>query len=227
MLTPKDIRNASRISGYEHVGYNSSETYPAAKAYQAYDAKRPADSTLKHRWKGPRRFYAQQAAQDYCDYVNAGNVAPPKPPKVPTPPKPTLNLQRAHHPRRASVTEGPKTTAHRVRRSKVPMDGNRLGFVYLIGIMSHAEYVKVGWSSRAGFPRLNELQTGNPLLLVGEAEIPGTLQDEYNLHAAHEVDNVLNEWFLATPDLLSEFDLTWFDHCCLVHDNGAIEAGAA
>lgn len=97
------------------------------------------------------------------------------------------------------------------------------GFVYLIGITGHAEYVKVGWSSRSGFPRLNELQTGNPLLLVGLAEFPGTLQDEYNLHAAHEANNVLNEWFHTTPDLLSEFDLTWNQHCSLVNDIYSID----
>lgn len=221
MLTPKDLECTDVAGGYKYVNTlvdnRPGRTEP--RPFRGRD-QRGEDGI----WLGKRRATAIEAAQDYCDYVNGTNIVKPLP-KTPTL-KVTLNLQRANHPRRATATEGPRVSARRVTPNGRAARAVTPGFVYLIGITGHAEYVKVGWSSRSGFPRLNELQTGNPLLLVGLAEFPGALQDEYNLHAAHEANNVLNEWFLATPDLLSEFDLTWFQHCLLVNDTGGIDGGS-
>jgi hypothetical protein len=83
-----------------------------------------------------------------------------------------------------------------------------VGTVYLIGEVGNPDVVKVGWSKDKGFARLRELQTGNPRLLCGLGEFPGTKLAEYKLHLAYEPDSVLNEWFEVSEPLLKEFDVT-------------------
>lgn len=79
--------------------------------------------------------------------------------------------------------------------------------MYLVGITHNDRAAKIGWSKDAGFARLRELQTGNYEVLVGLAEIPGTTADEYALHLRYEADNILNEWFEVSDELLAEFDV--------------------
>lgn len=215
MLKPEDIRNASRVSGFDHVNYAASSNTPRPRPYRARSLGSDPD-----RWYGPRRSTAGEAAQDYCDYVNrVPIVLPVKPSPKPAP----LMLNTARHPRSSTAVNPTKAS---IRDKKVldkrPYLGAMQGYVYLIGEAGNDEVVKVGWSKRNAFARLPELQTGNCRLLLGLAEKPGTLKDEYKLHLAYEPDNVLQEWFDVSPELLAEFDITEDEYKLIVRNHGRV-----
>lgn len=103
------------------------------------------------------------------------------------------------------------------RRKK---QGSR-GYIYLIGeqaprnqpqltaMFAHAivNYaVKIGWSADEE-DRIKGLQTSNPRPLVVLATREGTEDEEHALHAKYVKDNVLQEWFRPTREVLSEFGL--------------------
>jgi hypothetical protein len=71
VLTPNDIKNSARKSGYNHVGTAASGT-----AWQAnvYGGKK---SSAGHAWWGPIRKDPAEAAQDYCDYINSNGLPTP------------------------------------------------------------------------------------------------------------------------------------------------------
>jgi hypothetical protein len=196
-LTPADLVNPNAKSGYRHVRMMGFGPFP--NGHSAKGNPFAAESRKGKRWCGPRRATPLEAAQDYCNYVNGSPVT-----------RQTPNLQRSNH-----RTQRPKHTKG-VRNKLRKRDLRRMrrrrdltpGFVYLIGIKGDVSAVKVGWSVAPGFARLPELQTGNPHLLVGIAEFAGTLDAERLLHCRYEADNILNEWFIPTPELLTEFDLT-------------------
>lgn len=77
----------------------------------------------------------------------------------------------------------------------------RQGYVYLI---SDGTAYKVGYSVNPN-KRVAELQTGNPRKLSLLAFVPGTEADEKALHAKYIADNLLQEWFTASPELRAEF----------------------
>lgn len=196
-FTIEDLRNPTRKSGFRYVS--------AGGCGAGWQGSRNGGGR-RDGWRGPLRRTPEQAAQDYCDYVNGLPVAQqPKPRRSPKAPVLRRNLQRAVHATRRTPSGAPSAQP---RPRPIQPQKQRSGFVYLIGIMHDPDFVKVGWSSTSGFPRLAELQTGNPNLLVGLAEVPGTLRDEYKLHCRYEPDNILNEWFRVSPELLGEFEVT-------------------
>lgn len=110
MLTPKDIENSDRKSGYRQVTYlkadKDSRWHGGGKPYKAY-----AGRGRKGDWKGPRRATAEEAAQDYCDYVNGLGVTPTTQPY----PQPTIDMGNIteHQPKRKGgrapkLVEGPR-----------------------------------------------------------------------------------------------------------------------
>lgn len=76
MLTPSDIVNPKRKSGYDHVEYNE---YAASTGRKPFRAVHRLSSSPRHQfWHGLRRATGLEAAQDYCDYMN-GQLTPSLP----------------------------------------------------------------------------------------------------------------------------------------------------
>lgn len=199
-LSPQDIQNPSLVSGYSHVGYNSSAAHPSKKAYQAYDP-RSAGPTKKHRWKGPRRATAAEAAQDYCDYINGSGVTPA--PQV---------KSAGHEAKREPLPRDPEVEAALgvLRDARGLREGNQ-GYVYCIAEAEGvAPLVKIGYSTNPQ-ARVGELQTGNGRLLFLLAYFAGTEADEKALHSKYIKDNTLQEWFRPSDALLSEFGYDTYD----------------
>jgi hypothetical protein len=74
MLTPANIKNPARKSGYRQVNYTQPNNRGLAKHYQAYAGRGRAGD-----WRGPTRLTAFEAAVDYCNYANGQPVSPAKP----------------------------------------------------------------------------------------------------------------------------------------------------
>jgi hypothetical protein len=116
----------------------------------------------------------------------------------------TVDLTRAGH-RRRKRPQGPRRTRRAGTRTGRISVG-KPGYVYCIGEENRSMAVKVGFSDDATF-RIGALQTGNPRKLVILGVIRGTRADERDLHARYIKDNILNEWFKPTRELLEEFDI--------------------
>lgn len=200
MLTPNDLLDPTLNSGYSHVGYNVSPGQTVAKPYQAYDS-RPHGPTRKHRWKGPRRATAPEAAQDYCNYVNQGGAAP-APSSLKTAGHSYDNIYAKSRDEEVEAALGV------LRDHKAQREG-RQGYVYCIreaipgGGFSH---IKIGYSTNP-WKRVAELQTGNPRPLALVCMKKGTPSDEKALHQKYIQQNFLQEWFTVTKEMLLEFDL--------------------
>ncbi len=203
MLTPKDLENPQRKSGYDHVNYQTSAaSKPGSKPYmaQSYAGGHPNHPGKGMAWIGPRRATALEAAQDYCDYVNNGDVVTP------------ATLKSAGHKNRSRTplpTDPEVEAALGVLRDAKGQAEGKKGYVYCIledapgGAM---RYVKIGYSTNP-WARVAELQTGNPRKLNLHALKEGTLEDEAAIHRRHIHKNVLQEWFRPDKALLLEFDL--------------------
>lgn len=202
-LTPKNIRNPKRASGFNYVAYKHPGELPAGhgggKPYVAeYKVReRPVPA---HAFRGPRRATALEAAQDYCNYMNSGQAPAPRP-----------SLKSAGHKRsRSLVSTDPEylATLGALRDFRAQKKGKQ-GHVYLIIEVNPGGglgYGKVGYSTNPE-ARVAELQTGNPRPLALHAMTKGTADDEAALHAKYADRNVLQEWFRITKELLLEFDL--------------------
>lgn len=202
MITPSDLKNPARKSGYNYVGPAGRGPTSGRPAWH-YQARAgmsfsPKTQVRKLGWKGPLRKTPLEAAQDYCDYVNGNPAAQ----------QPVL-----------------KSAGHTAKRQSLPMDdevqealgilrdaraarAGRQGYVYLIAedLPGGAlVYGKVGFSTNPP-ARVAELQTGNPRKLRLLYSKPGTEADEAALHAKYAHKNVLQEWFLITKELLLEWD---------------------
>ena len=193
-LTIEDIRNPSRVSGFNYVGYGSSAKFPSRKPYQAM--KRPNKEASGNRAIGPRRATAEEAAQDYCDSVNGNFI------------QPTFALKSAGHPSRPIGQRQTRKDGHAVAPRR-PKEGP--GYVYLI-IEEDDEgwaYGKVGESRTEPKYRLAGLQTGNrrKLKVIGQIKTDARLALEARLHRKYLRHNELGEWFKLTPAILTEFGL--------------------
>lgn len=197
MLTPNDIRNATRASGYNHVQVMQSDHKGngGGKPYRARaGGSHPERASY---WQGPRRASAERAAQDYCDYVN-GN------PSIP------MRLKSAGHTGRRTKREVPsdiQAARGMVRDFEAQVAGDVPTYVYLViedlpggGI----NYGKIGFSTNPQ-ARVAELQTGNPRPLKLLYYMEGTEADERALHAKYAHLNVLQEWFRITKEIILEF----------------------
>lgn len=204
-MTIEDIRKPQNISGYAQVtrADSLSDRKLRSNPFLAY-----AGRGRKGDWKGPRRATAEEAAQDYCDYIN-GSATPATP-----------ALKSAGHKRstiRQPLSEGIQKLRQQLRDAVEAERQGRQGYLYLIGEcfdgilpktghLIRNQAVKIGYSD-APDARIAMLQTGNPRLLALLDTIEGTQEDERALHAKYIDDNVLQEWFRPTRELLSEFGL--------------------
>lgn len=197
MLTPNDIRNPKRKSGFDHVTYAASPAYPAKKPYQA-DVN-AGGSHNQRAFKGPRRATALEAAWDYCNYVNGSPLV-----------QPTARLKSAeHNGKRAkrSVPSDIEAARGMIRDYEAQVRGDVQGYVYLIAEVPPGgglHYVKIGYSVNPE-ARVVELQTANPRTLKLLYAMPGTEADEKALHAKYIKQNVLQEWFIVSKEMLLEF----------------------
>src|SRR5262245_55030947 len=65
-------------------------------------------------------------------------------------------------------------------------------------------HIKIGLTDNDdALVRLATLQTGSPVPLRLLGTIPGTMQDEKDLHRRFAASKVCGEWFLPTPELLA------------------------
>jgi hypothetical protein len=148
--------------------------------------------------RGPARKTPFEAAQDYCDYINSGQIPAPMP-----------ALKSAGHAgKRASLPRDREVEyALGVLRDARAQRRGKQGYVYLI-VEDVLCYGKVGFSTNPA-ARVAELQTGNPRKLRLLCSKPGTEADEAALHAKYAPNNVLQEWFLITKELLLEWDVKY------------------
>jgi hypothetical protein len=202
LLTPKDIENPKRTSGYKHVKRSDARTangHGGGKPYQARVEAKRADGRPGSLpvWMGPRRATALEAAQDYCDYVNGNS----------TPSGPRLASAGNSAPRdKIAVTDEYEAALGVIRDVRAQKKHHR-GFVYCIGEVGEWYAVKVGFSLKP-IARVSELQTGNPRPLVLLGTIKGTVSTERDLHAKYIDYNIVGEWFTPADDLLAEFGIT-------------------
>lgn len=201
MITPNDLRNPKRKSGFDHVRRANDQrlgrTNP--KPFQANGGGRPINKhgvrKNTHAWKGPRRASADLAAQDYCDYINGLGVLAP------------AALNTPGHPiRPREPVPSEVEAALGVLRDHKAQKRGRQGYVYLIGVKGDRFGVKVGYSVKPE-ARVGELQTGCPRELQLLAAFPGTESDERALHSKYIKYNLIGEWFTPTLELYEEFGL--------------------
>lgn len=195
MITLKDIRKPTNVSGFTHVGLVAGPSRAQSRPYfQAYE-----NGGRRGDWKGPARLTANEAAQDYCDRMNGLGVTP------------TPMLKSAgHEAKRDSLPSDPEVehALGVLRDAKAQLEGKQ-GYVYLI-IEEHPggalKFAKVGYSTNPR-ARVAELQTGNPRPLSLHLMKEGTIEEEAAIHQRHIRQNVLQEWFRVTPELLLEWDV--------------------
>jgi hypothetical protein len=197
-LTIEDIRNPDRQSGFDYVGIGGYSAGGRGQPNWRAQRRTGRGSFGRNSWRGPSRRDPAVAAQDYCDYINGQTATP-------------ATLRTAGHQYDAKAADrDPEVEAAlgvlrdaRAQRNGVP------GYVYLIvededgGAL---RYGKIGYSVNPE-KRVAELQTGNPRLLRLLYKMQGTLEDERRLHAKYAKDNVLQEWFEVTKELVLEFPI--------------------
>lgn len=196
MLRIEDLRDDKRKSGFRHVGSAGGTNYRSrGKPWVGYAKEGRTGWTFR----GPRRATPEEAAQDYCDYVNGQSVAPATP------------LRSAGHSgRRAKLADDPEVRAALgiLRDARAKRSGQR-GYVYCIREVLDGggiRFVKIGYSTDPQ-ARVAELQTGNPRPLALVCMKEGSEADEKALQQKYVANNVLQEWFTVTKDMLLEFDL--------------------
>lgn len=74
MLTPADIANPKRKSGYDHVQLNLPPSRPGRPRPYYAVAYGGTNDKAGTAWKGPARATNLEAAQDYCDHENGQAV---------------------------------------------------------------------------------------------------------------------------------------------------------
>lgn len=182
---PADFKSAKNLSGYKYV--------VRAGNGAGWQASRNGGGRPDG-WRGPLRSSPEAAILDYCAYVNGESI-----PSVPT-------LRGVGH--RYSVDNperDPEVEAALgvLRDAKAQREGKK-GYVYLI--VDGSGHGKIGYSVNP-HKRVAELQTGNPRRLTLRGCIEGSLEDERILHAKYIEQNVLQEWFILSDQLVAEFDL--------------------
>lgn len=203
MITPDDIRNGRKASGFDNVNKHPDEKRVKRFRAQVYAAaaERKANpdafNAAGHKYLGPWRQFALHAAQDYCDYANSGKVVR----------GPALR-SAGHKGKRDPIKDDPEVRhALGVLRDARGQREGKQGYVYLIVEDLPGDglrYGKVGYSTNPQ-ARVAELQTGNPRKLKLLYAKAGSVEDEARLHAKYQRDNVLQEWFLISKELVLEF----------------------
>lgn len=188
MLKPKDIENPKRKSGYNRVG-RANGPAPRKPSWRAETGPGGNAQT----WRGPVRKTPLEAAQDYCDYVNGNQIVP------------AVTLKTAGHAYKLDRTKNDPEVeaAYGIIRDAKAQKAGKQGYVYLM-VEKGKKYAKIGYSVNPE-KRIAEVQTGNPRQLTLVGKIKGTPSDEAKMHAKYIKQNVLQEWFKVTPELLKEF----------------------
>lgn len=198
MLTLEKLKDSTRPSGFKHVMHDHGGGF-RPKPYRAQGRANRPGTLPRYEWRGPRRTTAVEAAQDYCDYINGLPAATPG------------TLKTAGHAQglRAPLPRDEEVQhALGVLRDARAQRQGKQGYVYLIWegkANGGLRYGKVGYSTNPE-ARVAELQTGNPRTLVLLYKKPGTPEDEAALHQKYMQNNVLQEWFYITKELILEFD---------------------
>lgn len=207
-VTIEDIRNEQNVSGFSHVykacfepkdnhtGHASGQTRP-------FQATLFRDKEKGSRLYGPRRATAEEAAQDYCDYINGAEL--PQRPQLKRPARKNLPKPKP------LVDDLGKAIREHFKANEQKRQGEREWWIYCCHATG-TDKCKVGYTSDLK-KRLGQLQSGcwKELKFVGVYKLPeGTTEDEAKveearLHAKYIKQNVLNEWFHLTPQLLDEF----------------------
>lgn len=190
MLTPADIENPKRSSGYDHVGNNRGRW--RAQVYGA--RKGQAKHSNGFAWWGPNRTDPAEAAQDYCNYING------HPERLPA----TLRSPGNRVPRDPIDDREVEAARGVLRDARAQRRKLAQGYVYLI---TDGTAVKVGYSVKPA-ARVSELQTGNPRKLRLLAAMKGTEEDEAAIHQRFMDHNIILEWFIPSEALYSVFGLT-------------------
>ena len=195
MITPKDIRNPKRKSGFDYVqAVIAGPSSGGASGHYGFRARTGGGHPERPSyWQGSARPTAEQAAQDYCDYINGNNVQPPVALKTAGH---NYNIERAE-------LDPEVEAAYGVIRDYKAQKRGKQGFVYLI-VEKGCRYGKIGYSVNPQ-KRIAEVQTGNPRPLKLFGTIPGTEETERALHAKYIKDNALQEWFKLSDQLKKEF----------------------
>lgn len=209
-ITIEDLRNPNRKSGFEHVKISSAPGPRGGGGTTKYNAAVGAKKSPGDTWYGPRRATAEEAAQDYCDYINSNMVVVAAP-----------KLKQANHPapaKRKMDDEEREARAIIRAKQKARREG-RVGNIYLVVETGDTSAVKVGHTY--GDPpesRLNGGQTFNKRILVMVTYMEGSEAEERALHQKYVKDNILGEWFKATPEIVAEFGYSWGDFVAAVPD---------
>jgi hypothetical protein len=203
-ITPDDLRDSTRASGYRYV--SNAQSSNGKEPLWCAKKGRFQKGTAATDWHGPCRKDPREAAQDYCDYMNG---------VLGTPGITTRALKSAGHQpaKRKKLSDDPEVAAALgvLRDAKGQAAGNQ-GYVYLIvevqwtgAVNMLGGYGKIGYST-CPEARVRELQTGNPrkLKLVGYTK--GTEEDEKRIQQEYIERNETGEWFRLTPLMYSRFD---------------------
>lgn len=83
----------------------------------------------------------------------------------------------------------------------IPLNNDK-GTIYFIK-SDETKEIKIGYTSGEVEKRLNSLQTGHPYKLQVLATMPGSRDDEKNLHERFASSRLSGEWFKPYPDLLA------------------------
>ncbi len=196
MLTVKDLVNPKRKSGFDHVQSHGGGTPVDKRRWRgiAYGGKQDKSGRS---WFGPSRQTAVQAAQDYCDFRNG----------VPITASPVLATAGHEYEIDERDTDPEYQAALGVLRDRRAQREGRPGYVYLMTEdlpSGKMEYAKIGYSVNPR-KRVAELQTGNPRKLKLLYAMPGTEDDERDLHVKYLAYNAMQEWFRISPELVLEF----------------------
>jgi hypothetical protein len=200
VLTPRDLENPDKPSGYKFVNSANAGENGHGQSGQFWRAERWVQSPARHKWAGPARREPIDAAQDYCDWANNSGVSH------------TTLKSAGHTGRRPKLPDDPEVQAAIgvIRDARGAQQGNQ-GYVYLIceeaydgSIDLLRGYGKIGFSTNPE-ARVAELQTGNPRKLRLCAYFPGDADDERETQRKWIDYNVLQEWFRLTPPLWSSF----------------------
>lgn len=199
MLTPKDLENVARRSGYNYVaahdGGNNALPYYAQSGTGRTHGN--TDGQGAGRWRGPRRETALEAAWDYCNFAAGQHFIP------------TASISAGHQ---YDVPEYEMDDEERAAwgtiKDKRAQRQGKQGYIYVMREADHAGFsiVKVGYSTNP-WKRVAELQTGNPRILKLVCMKKGTVAEERSLLRKYAAQQVLQEWYMVTTELLLEFDL--------------------
>lgn len=208
MLTPKDLLNPKRKSGYNYVNSAGGEG-------QGHGGGKPWHAQLRvgkgdgpgAKWHGPRRVTTLEAAQDVCDFKNGQTLGVGV----------ALKSHGHQRPQRPKKSTHPKRAAANrlIAEAKADESADNSGYVYLIAeqydplTCGPVPLCKIGKASDHAMNRLIDMQTGNgrTLVLLGTIKTKDRHALEKQLHARFIKLNYKAEWFRLVDEIRSVFNV--------------------